>query len=318
MKIGVIMDPIEQVGLDADTTFDWMLAAQKRGHELFYIKPDGLSARDGLAACRAAPVQVRRKPGDHFTLGATSLMPLSALDVCWMRKDPPFDDEYLFATYILELADEAGHCWVLNKPSGLRDANEKAYVLHFPEVTPTTLVTRNLTAIKDFVHEHGGKAVIKPLDGHGGAEVFLLRLDDPNLNTILEVITRLGRRTVMVQQFVPEAARGDKRILLVDGEPLGAVLRVPQGAELRGNLHVGGKAAPATLTPRDLEIVAALAPRLRRDGLYFVGLDVLGDYLTEVNVTSPTGIQEMSRFDDQPYSERWVAWQEARIASKTV
>ena len=316
MRIGVVMDPIEHVGLDADTTFDWMLAANRRGHELFYIKPDGLSAMGRTAHFLGAPVQVRLKPGDHFALGSWARRPMSDLDLCWMRKDPPFDAEYLYSTFILELAEESGDCWVLNHPRGLRDANEKAYILHFPELIPTTLVTHHAHEIKTFLADRGGRAVVKPLDGHGGAEVFLLREDDPNLNTILEVITRLGRRYVMVQQYIPEARQGDKRILLVDGEPLGAVLRVPQGADLRGNLHVGGKALAAEITERDRQIIDALAPRLRRDGLYFAGIDVLGDFLTEVNVTSPTGIQEMSRFDGQPYSERWIAWQEARWAAR--
>jgi len=317
MKIGVIMDPIENVDLDADTTFDWMLAAQERGHDLFYIRPDGLRARGSEAFFSGEPISVRRKVSDHFDLGSRVELPMSALDLCWMRKDPPFDDEYLFSSYILELADESGDCWVLNRPRGLRDANEKAYILHFPQVIPTTFVTHHAHEIKDFLASQGGRAVIKPLDGHGGAEVFLLREDDPNLNTILEVITRLGRRYVMVQQYIPDARQGDKRILLIDGEPLGAVLRVPQGTELRGNLHVGGKAVRAEITDRDREIIAALSERLRRDGIYFAGIDVLGDYLTEVNVTSPTGIQEMSRFDGQDYSQRWIQWQEERWASRS-
>ena len=307
------MDPIESVGIDADTTFDWMLAAQQRGHELFYIKPEGIKARGGRAHFAGAPVEVRRKAGDHFTLGRGVELPMSALDVCWMRKDPPFDDEYLFSTYILELADESGDCWVLNRPRGLRDANEKAYILHFPELIPTTLVTHHSDEIKAFIDEVGGKAVVKPLDGHGGSEVFLLTQDDPNLNSILEVITRLGRRYVMVQRYVPEARSGDKRILLVDGEPLGAVLRVPQGTDLRGNLHVGGKASPGVITERDREIIDTISARLSKDGIYFAGIDILGDYLTEVNVTSPTGIQEMSRFDGVDYSAQWIAWQEEAL-----
>jgi glutathione synthase len=317
MRIGVIMDPIESLGLDADTTFAWMLAAQRRGHELFYIKPDGLEARGGVAHFEGAPVQIRAQVGDHYTLGQSVDLPMGELDLCWMRKDPPFDDEYLFSTYILELADRSGACWVVNRPRGLRDANEKAYILNFPDLIPRTLVTHHSEKIKTFVDAVGGKAVIKPLDGHGGSEVFLLTLDDPNLNTILEVITRLGRRYVMVQQYVPEARAGDKRILLVDGEPLGAVLRVPQGTDLRGNLHVGGRASPGVITARDREIIETISPRLREDGIYFAGIDILGDFLTEVNVTSPTGIQEMSRFDGVDYSDQWIAWQEGALERRS-
>ncbi len=317
LRIGVVMDPVEQVGIHGDTTFAWMLAAQARGHELFYIQPTGLEARGGEAWFRGRPVEVRAVEGDHYTLGAPVHAPLSMLDVCWMRKDPPFDDEYLYSTYVLELADGTGQCWVLNRPSGLRNANEKAYILHFPRHIPDTLVTHDAEAIKAFVDDHGGRAVIKPLDGHGGSEVFLLSADDLNLNAIIETITRVGRRYVMVQQFLPEAAQGDKRILVVDGEPYGAILRVPKSGELRGNIHVGGRVVKAEITPGERAIIADVAPRLRRDGLYFVGLDVIGGRMTELNVTSPTGIQEMTVLDGVDYSDRWIAWQEAQLSAGT-
>ncbi len=310
------MDPIEHVGLDADTTFDWLLAAHARGHQLFYIQPQDLAAEGGRAYCWAAPLEVRRQVGDHFTLGERRKMPMADLDVCWMRKDPPFDAEYLYSTYILELADERGDCWVINKPAGLRDANEKAFILHFPQVIPDTIVTHHSDHIKDFMARHDGRCVIKPLDGHGGAEVFILKEDDLNLNTIIEVITRLGTRYVMAQQFVPEARDGDKRIILIDGEPLGAVLRVPKASELRGNLHVGGKAVKTEITEREHEIIRTIAPKLKASGIYFAGIDVLGPYLTEVNVTSPTGIQEMSRFDAENYSDKWIEWQEKEWARR--
>jgi glutathione synthase len=313
MKIACVMDPIERVNIDADTTFDWMLAAQARGHEVFYVKPNGLFARGGEPGCFAAPLQVRRVRGDHYTLGEEAPRLLAEFDVCWMRKDPPFDSEYLYSTYLLELAAQTGRCWVMNRPSGLRDANEKAFILHFPEAIPETLVTHNPAQIKDFVKEMGGVAILKPLDGHGGAEIFQLRADDLNLNPIIETISREGRRFVMIQRYLPEARQGDKRILVINGEPWGAILRVPRQDELRGNIHVGGRVVKAELTERDRALAAMIGPTLRDRGLWFVGLDVIGDYVTEINVTSPTGIQEMSRLNQEPYSDRWVRWIEDNL-----
>jgi glutathione synthase len=314
LKIGVVMDPIDRVDIDADTTFAWMVAARARGHELYYIEPTGLSAQGGEAWFEGRSADVWRRPGEHYRLGDTIHAPLGSLDICWMRKDPPFDDEYLFSSYILELADQSGDCWVLNRPSGLRDANEKAFILHFPDVIPDTLITHCAEQIEEFVGAHGGRAVIKPLDGHGGSEVFLLSEGDLNFHTIVETITRKGRRYVMVQEFLPEAAQGDKRIVVVDGEAYGAIVRVPRSGELRGNIHVGARVIRADVDGRDQEIIAALRDRLATAGLYFVGLDVIGGRLTEINVTSPTGIQEMSVLDDVDYADRFIAWQEARLA----
>jgi glutathione synthase len=316
LRIGVVMDPVEEVDIRADTTFAWMMAATARGHELVYIEPTGLEARGDQAWYHGRSIQVRALVGDHYTLGEREHAPMSRLDLCWMRKDPPFNDEYLYSTYVLELADASGQCFVLNRPRGLRDANEKAYILHFPAHIPETLVTHNEGAIKAFVTAHGGRAVIKPLDGHGGAEVFLLREDDLNLNAIIETITRVGRRYVMVQEFLPEAAEGDKRILVVDGEPYGAILRVPKSGELRGNIHVGGRVMQSEITPGERAIIADVAPRLQRDGLYFVGLDVIGGRMTELNVTSPTGIVEMTALDGVDYSDRWIAWQEEELSRR--
>lgn len=319
MKIASIMDPIERVLIHADTTFGWMLAAQARGHELFYVRPADLVAEGSTAACWATPVTVRmpEQPGQpHYELGETVYVPLSHFDVVWMRRDPPFDTDYLYSTYILELAEERGDCWVMNHPRALRDANEKAFILHFPELTPRTMVTRRKDRIKAFMHEEGGRCIVKPLVGHGGEEVFMAQAEDLNLNTILEVVTRHESRYVMVQTYVPEARKGDKRIILVDGEPLGAVLRVPSAGELRGNLHVGGRAVKAELTARERQICEALRPRLQQLGLYFVGIDILGDYLTEVNVTSPTGIREMSILDGQDYTDQWIVWIERRLSER--
>jgi glutathione synthase len=230
-----------------------------------------------------------------------------------MRKDPPFDDTYLHATQLLELA--RGRTVLVNDPRGLRDANEKLYALHFPAVTPPTLVTREAARIKAFVREHGGRAVIKPLDGAGGRGVFVLSADDKNTNAIIETSTDEGRRAAMVQRYIPEVRQGDRRILLLDGEPLGGILRVPADDEARSNIHVGGRVVQHALTARDREICATIAPRLRADGLAFVGIDVIGDYLTEVNVTSPTGIQELDRLDGQDATGRTVAWIESKVAA---
>ena len=319
MKIAVIMDPLANVQIHADTTFGWMLAAQARGHELFYVKPADLVAEGNAAHCWAAPTQVCIPKGDepHYTLGESVYRPMSDFDVAWMRRDPPFDTDYLYSTYILELADEHGDCWVINRPGALRDANEKAFILHFPELTPRTLICRRKDRIKAFMHaEEGARCIVKPLVGHGGEEVFMAVAEDLNLNTILEVVTRHESRYVMVQTYIPEARDGDKRIVMIDGEPIGAILRVPASGELRGNLHVGGSAVKAELTPRDLEICKALGPRLRADGLHFVGIDILGSWLTEVNVTSPTGIREMSVMDGIDYSDRWIAWIEERLEAR--
>lgn len=318
MKIACIMDPIEKVGIHVDTTFGWMLAAQARGHELYYVRPADLVADGNHASCLAAPVSVRMPTGTepHFELGESAWRAFADFDVAWMRRDPPFDTDYLYSTYILELAEERGDCWVINHPRALRDANEKAFILHFPELTPRTMVTRRKDRIKDFMRQEGGRCIVKPLVGHGGEEVFMAQQDDLNLNTILEVVTRHESRYIMAQTYVPEARIGDKRVILVNGEPLGGVLRVPSAGELRGNLHVGGSAVKADLTPRDLQICDVLRPRLQQQGLYFVGIDILGDYLTEVNVTSPTGIREMSLLDGQDYADRWIAWIERGLAER--
>lgn len=316
MRIGCIMDPIESVSTKKDTTFAWLLAAQKRGHELVYIEPNDLVGEANAVWCWGRPLEVRKPTSpdeSHFTLGPKTYQPLADLDVCWMRKDPPFDQDYLYSTLLLELAEASGACWVMNRPEGLRNANEKAYILHFPDAIPPTIITHRKERIKRFMHDQGGRCIIKPLDGHGGSEVFMLRADDLNTNALLEVLTREESRYIMAQGYLPEAREGDKRIILIDGEPIGGILRVPKSGELRGNIHVGGSVVRAELTDRDRALAAMVAPKLRQDGLYFVGLDVIGDYVTEINVTSPTGIQEMEVLDGQPYTERWIAWIEDNL-----
>jgi glutathione synthase len=305
--IGVVMDPLEGIILDEDTTFAFMLAAQERGHEIFYIRPEDLYARGDETWSRIHPVTVRRTEGDHFELGEAQRRPLHELDAVLMRKDPPFDVDYLHASHLLELAAEKG-CFVLNDPTGLRVANEKLYALHFPDLIPDTIVTREREVIESFMDDHAGQCVIKPVDGYGGSAVFVLDRDDRNYKSLLEQMTREGQRRVVCQTYVPEARRGDKRILLLDGEPMGAILRVPPEDDHRGNIHVGGTVEKTELTDRDREICAKVGERLRRDGIHFAGIDVLGDVLTEVNVTSPTGIQEMSRLDGVDGAGQVIDW----------
>ncbi len=315
MKIGFIMDPIESVNVLADTTFAFMLAAQQRGHEIFFLRMQDLSARGASALARYTPVRVKAVQGEHFEKGETIYGNLHDLDVVFMRKDPPFDVPYLHACHLLELAEQHGTL-VMNRPRGLMAANEKLYALQFENVSPLTIVTNRTSDIKAFLDESGGRCIIKPVDGHGGAGIFMLSREDRNLNAIIETSTRDGREAVICQQYVPEARAGDKRIILLDGKPLGGILRVPQDDDNRGNMHVGGSVAKTELTPRDLAICEAVASRLREDGLWFVGLDVIGGYLTEVNVTSPTGIQEMSRLDGIDGAGEVIAWAEQRHARK--
>jgi len=292
LKIGVIMDPIEKIDIDKDTTFVLMLEAEKRGHELYYMELDDLSARGATPEGRFRPVHVARdKP--HYRFEKLDAGPLENFDVVLMRKDPPFDMKFFFATHLLSLVGER-KCLVLNHPRALREANEKLYALNFPALIPPTLVDSNMERLKEFMKEQGGEMVIKPLDGCGGSGVFYLNQKDRNTNSLLETATQNGRNPIMAQRYIPEVRKGDKRIVVLDGEPLGAILRVPREDETRSNIHVGGRVVKTDLTARDREICRVMAPALKKLGLYFVGLDVIGDYLTEVNVTSPTGVQEIN------------------------
>lgn len=310
LQIGFVMDPLGGIDIEKDTTFAFLEEAGARGHECLYIPPESLSIRRGTPEALVRSVKVRRKAGDHFTLGEASRRPLEELDVVLLRKDPPFDMEFFFDTHAASLAD-AGRVLVLNDPRGLRDANEKLYALHFPDVVPESLVTADMKLLREFLTELGGEMIVKPLDGCGGAGIFHVRSDDRNVGAILEASTDQGKTRIMAQRYLPEVRQGDKRIIVIDGEPLGAVLRVPSDAESRSNFHVGGSAAKSPLTERDREICACLAPRLREDGLVFVGLDVIGDYLTEVNVTSPTGVQEINALDGVKLEANMLDWIEA-------
>ncbi|HUK39892.1 MAG TPA: glutathione synthase [Candidatus Acidoferrales bacterium] len=291
LKVGVVMDPIARINIDKDTTFVLMMELQERGHEVYYMELDDLSLRGGTPQGRFRRVHVTRGT-PHYDLDGYSTGSLEDFSAILMRKDPPFDMKFFFSTHLLSLVDEQ-KCFIMNNPKGLREANEKLYALRFPEQIPQTLVTSDMSRLKEFMDELGGEMIIKPLDGSGGSGVFYLNTQDRNTNSILEAATDNGRKLIMGQRYLPEIRQGDKRIIVLNGEPLGAVLRVPAEEEHRGNIHVGGQCVRAELSSRDIEICHALAPLLRNDGLFFVGLDVIGSFLTEVNVTSPTGVQEI-------------------------
>ena len=292
LDVIVVMDPIGSIKIAKDTTFAMLLEAQRRGHRLLYVTPGRLSLRDGVAHAQVAALAVRDDKADWFSLGEAHELAFGPGQVVLMRKDPPFDDQYLYDTHVLGIAQQAG-ALIVNDPQGLRDFNEKLAALLFPQCCPPTLVSRDPVALKAFVAEHG-EAVLKPLDGMGGRSIFRASAGDPNLNVILETLTAGGRSLAMAQRWLPEIADGDKRILLVDGEPVEVCLaRIPQGDEFRGNLAAGGLGRGQPLTERDRWIAGQVGPEMRRRGMLFVGLDVIGDWLTEVNVTSPTCIREL-------------------------
>lgn len=310
MRIVVVMDPPSTVKVDEDTSFALMIEAEQRGHRVDHCLISDLFVESGRVYARVRQARCRRDPKQPIALGDAEDVELGDVDVVFMRKDPPFDDDYLWATLLLEHA--RGRTLLVNDPRGLRDANEKIYATHFPELMTDTLVSNDKARIKAFLARLGGRGVLKPLHGAGGEGVFALDPSDPNLNAIIETVTRGGRQLAMAQRFLPAVQKGDKRILLIDGEPLGAIMRVPQGGDLRSNIHVGGRVEATELDEDDLRIVRTLAPRLRADGLYFVGLDVIGGKLTEVNVTSPTGIQQLSRLSGLNQEARVIDWLEQR------
>lgn len=297
LKMAFIMDPIGFVNTEKDTTFVLMMEAQSRGHEVYYMELRDLFVKNARAWGNAARISLERAEV-FYKLHDTVTAELESFDAVWMRKDPPVNQDFLYATYILSLVDEQ-KTFVLNRPAGIRDSNEKLYSLYFPELIPDTMVTKSIPELKSFLEDTGGELVVKPLDGHGGEGVFYLRKGDRNANVILESITGFENNYVIAQKYIEKVYEGDKRIILLNGEPLGAVLRVPKpGGEFRANFHSGGSAAGVEVTDRDREICAALKPRLVSDGLYFVGIDVIGGYVTEINTTSPTGVQEINRLDN--------------------
>jgi glutathione synthase len=304
LKVAIQMDPLEAINIDGDSTFALMLEAQKRGHALWHYEVRHLSLREGRVGAGgtvrdrvtalARPVTVRRKSGDHFDAGEAKRLDVGAMDVVLMRQDPPFDMAYVSATHVLEHVQP--RTLVVNDPAAVRNAPEKLLVMHFPDLMPPTLVTWDVSAIRAF-HAEFGDIIVKPLFGNGGSGVFRIRPDDENLGALLEMHFARSREPLMIQRYEPAVRQGDKRIILVDGTPAGAINRVPAAGEARSNMHVGGRAEYVALTPRDLEICRRIGPLLREQGLIFVGIDVIGDYLTEINVTSPTGLQEIERFE---------------------
>ncbi|NVO26625.1 glutathione synthase [Donghicola sp. C2-DW-16] len=304
MKVAFQMDPIGPININADSTFRLAEEAQARGHELYYYEPDHMYYREGGVYARMAPLTVRRVAGDHFSLGEFVDTPLTEIDVVWLRQDPPFDMHYITTTHLLDRVRDK--TLVVNDPFWVRNSPEKLMVLDFPELTPATAIARDLETLKAFKADHGD-IIVKPLYGNGGAGVFKLTRDDRNLASLFETFTGFSREPLIAQQFLPAVSKGDKRVILVDGEPVGAINRVPAEGETRSNMHVGGKPEKVELTERDKEICATIGPVLKEKGLIFVGIDVIGDYLTEINVTSPTGIQELERFDGINVAEK--IWQ---------
>ena len=309
-----VMDPLASLSVAGDTTYALMLEARRRGTRVLHVDPADLGLESGRVVTRATPVEVREDPRRPFEPGAPETLALDeAADVVFQRKDPPVDAEYVVATQLLSLCRRA---LVLNRPAGILAANEKLYACRFPELMAETRVAREIPLLLEFLAKLGGEMIIKPLDGRGGEGIFHLREGDRNLFSLLEQATAFGSRRVMAQRYLPDVRRGDKRILLVDGEPIGALLRVPTEAETRSNLHVGGRPVRASLEPQDLRIIEALAPSLRRDGLFFVGIDVIGGRLTEVNVTSPTGVREIDALEGVRLEARILDAVEALLVGK--
>ncbi len=319
--VAVQMDPIETINIDGDSSFALMLSAQSRGHTLWHYEVRNLVLREGIDAAgkptrdrlfaRARPVTVQRVRGDHYKFGSEEIIDLGQTDVVLMRQDPPFDMGYITATHMLEHIHP--RTLVVNDPSAVRNAPEKLLVTHFPELMPPTLITWDVTAIRDFRAQYRD-IIVKPLFGNGGAGVFLIRADDPNLASLLEMHFARSREPLMVQRYEPAVRQGDKRIILIDGEPAGAINRVPAEGEARSNMHVGGRPDKSALTARDIEICRRIGPTLKAQGLIFVGIDVIGEFLTEINVTSPTGLQEIGRHDGTDLAAQIWDVIEAKVA----
>ena len=312
LKVALQMDPIGSVNINADSTFRIALEAQARGHALFYYPPDRLAFVEGRVMARGVWIELRRELGNHVSFGPEVEVDLSDMDVVWLRQDPPFDMGYITTTHLLEMIHPK--TLVVNDPFWVRNFPEKLLVLRFPHLTPPTAIARDLATIRAFKARHGD-IILKPLYGNGGAGVFRLDPNDRNLASLHEMFTGMNREPLIVQKFLPAVAAGDKRVILVNGEPVGAINRVPQEGETRSNMHAGGRPEQVGLTARDLEICAVIGPVLRDNGQVFVGIDVIGDWLTEINVTSPTGIQELERFDGTNTAARIWEVIEARRAA---
>lgn len=315
IKLGIVMDPISEINIKKDSSFAMLMAAQDRGYQLFYMEMADLAMVNGVAMANMRPLTVINDASKWFELGEAQDTPMSELDVILMRKDPPFDTEFIYATYMLERAEEQG-VLIVNKPQSLRDANEKLFTAWFSEFTPETIVTRDAKRIRAF-HQAKGDIILKPLDGMGGTSIFRVKQDDPNLGVIIETLTSYGQQYAMAQAFIPEITKGDKRILVVDGEPVPyALARIPMKGETRGNLAAGGSGVAQPLSDSDWAIARAIGPELKKRGLIFVGLDVIGDKLTEINVTSPTCIREIQAAFDVDITGMLMDAIEARIQAK--
>ncbi len=313
LNVAVQMDHISGITIAGDSTFALMLEAERRGHTLYHYTPERLAMRDGRVEARVEPVSVRDLKGDHFTLGGAEIADLSGMDVVLLRQDPPFDMAYITTTHLLERIHPA--TLVVNDPAEVRNAPEKIFVTEFPELMPPTLITRDAEEIRRFRKEHGD-IIVKPLYGNGGAGVFRLTESDQNLGALLEIFATAFREPHVIQRYLPAVRKGDKRIILIDGEPVGAINRVPAEGESRSNMHVGGRPEATELTGREREICATIGPELKRRGFIFVGIDVIGEYLTEINVTSPTGIREVRRFGGADIAALfWDAVEERRAGA---
>lgn len=313
LKVAIQMDPIDAIDIDADSTFRIALEARKRGHTLFYYTPDKLAFSEGNVVARGWDLEVQPVKGAHFTLGPERIAKLVDFDVVWLRQDPPFDMGYITSTHLLDMVHP--QTLVVNDPFWVRNYPEKLLVLQFPDLIPPTTIARDLDTIRAFKDEHRD-IILKPLYGNGGAGVFRLDAADRNLSSLHELFTGINSEPLIAQKFLPDVAAGDKRIILVDGKPVGAINRVPQVGETRSNMHVGGHPEKIGLSTRDREICDAIGPLLREKGQIFVGIDVIGDYLTEINLTSPTGIQELERFDGTNAAE--MIWQAIEARRNTV
>ena len=304
-SLGIVMDPIQSINYLKDTSLSILLAAQRQGFKLFYMEQQDLFLENGVPFAEMQPLRVFDSPDCWHELGGRSAVPLAELTVILMRKDPPFDSEFIYSTYILEAAEKLGTL-VVNKPQSLRDCNEKVFATAFPQCTPPLLVSRSIKRLKDFLRSHQD-VVFKPLDGMGGTSIFRVKADDQNLNVILETLTQYGTQTIMAQKYLPEIIDGDKRVLIVDGEVVPYCLaRIPSASDFRGNLAAGGQGQVRPLSDRDRWIAEQVAPALVERGLLFVGLDIIGDYLTEINVTSPTCVQEIDRAQNTTIGDRLI------------
>jgi glutathione synthase len=310
MRFVFLMDPLERINIHGDSTFVLMLESQSRGHEVYFAEPKDLELRENRAHVEARRAEVRRKVGDHSTAGNPEWLDLDTCDAVFSRKDPPFDVDYLISTFILDHVDRRRVVCV-NDSQGIRDFNEKLSALRFPELMSKTIVTANLKRLRAFIEEVG-VAVVKPLTLAGGSGVIQLKKGDRNIGSVLDLLTREGRAAIEAQAYIDAVVEGDKRIILLDGKPIGAINRRPRADDLRANMHVGGTAEKAMLTPREEQICARIGPELSRRGLVFVGIDVIGGYLTEINVTSPTGLQEIARFDGTKPEATIIDWVEKK------